>query len=126
MANEKNLRPIRTLSKEEAKKRGSAGGKKSAENKRQRKALREQMQMLLELPVADTKSFNAMSQFGIEIDEIDNNTRLVYCLLKKAFTGDVAAIKEVRSVIGEDQNADAMTKLDDLIAALKGDADADG
>lgn len=119
MANEKNLRPIRSLSKEEAKKRGAAGGKKSAANKRKRKALREQMQMLLELPVNDAKSFNAMAAFGIEIDEIDNNTKLVYCLLKKAFTGDVAAIKEVRGVIGEDQNADALEKLDGLISSIK-------
>ena len=39
MANEQNLRPIRKgeLSREEAKKRGSAGGKKNAENRKQEK-----------------------------------------------------------------------------------------
>ena len=126
MANEKNLKPIRALSKEEAKKRGAAGGKASGESRRRRKALREQMRMLLELPVVDNKSFNAMAQFGVELDEIDNNTRLVYCLLKKAFTGDVAAIREVRSVIGEDQNADAIARLDEMIDALKGASHADG
>lgn len=37
MANEQNLRPIRNLTKEEAKKRGSAGGKKSVEARREKK-----------------------------------------------------------------------------------------
>ena len=43
MANEQNLRPIRKgqLSKEEAKKRGKNGGKKSAQVRRERKMLRQ-------------------------------------------------------------------------------------
>lgn len=118
--NTKNLKPIKTLSKEEAKKRGRAGGKKSVEARRKRKALKEQMQMLLELPVQDTRVFNKMSSFGIDIAEIDNNTRLVYCLLLKAFSGDVAAIKEVRSVLGEDTSADVMAKLDEMIGLIDG------
>lgn len=119
MGNEKNLKPIRHLSKEEAKKRGSKGGKASVESRRKRKALREQMQMLLSLPVYDTKAFNAMSSFGVEIDEIDNNTRLVYCLLKKAFTGDVAAFKEIRSMMGEDVAQGG--RLEELIRGLQDD-----
>lgn len=122
MANEKNLKPIRSLSTEEAKKRGSAGGKKSGENRRKRKALKEQMLMLLDLPVQDSKAFNKMSAFGIDISEIDNNTRLVYCLLLKAFSGDVAAIKEVRSMIGEDTSTDVMAKLDEMISLIDSDA----
>ena len=125
MANEKNLKPIRALSTEEAKKRGSAGGKASGEARRKRKALREQMQLLLELPVTNRAAFNKMAEFGIDIGEIDSNTRLVYCLLQKAYSGDVAAIREVRSVIGEDQNADAMEKLDEMIAEMKRNAHAD-
>lgn len=120
-----NLIPMSKRSKEEARASGSKGGKASGEARRKRKALREQMQTLLELPVTNRNAFNKMSEFGIDIGEIDNNTRLVYCLLQKAFTGDVAAIKEVRSVIGEDQNADAMEKLDEMITTIKGSAHAD-
>ena len=39
MANVKNLKPIKTLSKEEAKKRGSAGGKKSVIARREKKLM---------------------------------------------------------------------------------------
>lgn len=120
-----NLIPMSKRSKDEARKAGAKGGKASGEARRKRKALREQMLTLLELPVANRSAFNKMSEFGIDIGEIDNNTRLVYCLLQKAFTGDVAAIKEVRSVIGEDQNADAMDKLDEMISTIKGKANAD-
>lgn len=43
MANKQNLQPIKKgeLSKEEAKKRGSAGGKRSVEVRKERKAIRE-------------------------------------------------------------------------------------
>lgn len=119
MANKKNLIPqAHTLTVEEA----SKGGIKSGEVRRKKKALKETMQMLLDLPVSDTKAYNNMSKFGIEIDEIDNNTRLMYSLLKKAFTGDVSAIKEVRSVIGEDINGEALDKLDELLQGIKDNA----
>ena len=115
MANEENLKKLST---KKAREIGAKGGKASGEARRQRKALKAQMEMLLSLPVRDTKSWNAMSEFGIEIDEIDNNTKLVYCLLKKAFTGDVAAIREVRAMIGEDPTVDVMKKLDEGLEGL--------
>lgn len=45
MANEKNLKPIRKgeLTKEEAKKRGSAGGKKSAQKRKENKLIRDRI-----------------------------------------------------------------------------------
>ena len=49
MANEQNLKPIKKgeLTKEEAKKRGSNGGKKSVEVRRQKKMFRELVEELL-------------------------------------------------------------------------------
>lgn len=43
MANEENLKPIVTLSSEEAKKRGSAGGKASVEARREKKLFKEEI-----------------------------------------------------------------------------------
>lgn len=43
MANEQNLKPITTLSKEEAKRRGSIGGKASAESRREKKLWKEEI-----------------------------------------------------------------------------------
>lgn len=50
MANSENLKPIQKgqLSKEEAKRRGSIGGKKSVEKRRENKAYREVAQKALE------------------------------------------------------------------------------
>ena len=102
---------------------GRKGGIASGKAKRKKKALKEQMQMLLELPVNNVKTFNKMADFGIAVDEIDNNTRLVYALLLKGFTGDVQAIREIRSLIGEDSTADVLSKLDDMILAIEDKAD---
>ena len=114
----KNLKPQNMRSKEEQRKIASMGGKASGEARRKRKALKEQMILLLELPVKDTKMRNEMARFGINEDDVDNNTRLVYSLLKKAFSGDVNAIKEIRSLIGEDTGADVIKRLDDIIQTL--------
>ena len=114
--------PLNKRTKEEQRKITQMGGKASGEARRKRKALKETMQMLLELPVYDNKAYNKMSGFGIDISDIDNNTRLMYSLLQRAFAGDVAAIKEVRSIIGEDTDADVMDKLDELIEGIKENA----
>jgi hypothetical protein len=122
MANEQNLKPQNKRTKSEQREIARKGGIKSGEVRRKKKALKETMQMLLDLPVSDTKVCKSMAKFGIETDEIDNNTRLMYSLLKKAFNGDVAAVKEVRSVIGEDVNGEALGKLDELLQGLKDNA----
>ncbi len=117
---EDNLIPFTSeQNREEAKKNGRKGGIASGESRRQRKLLKEQMQMLLELPVTNKKVFDKMSDFGIAIDEIDNSTRLVYSLLLKAFTGDVNAIKEARNMSGENDNADILAKLDTMLSSIE-------
>ena len=51
MANEQNLIPFTSnQSREEAKKNGAKGGRKSGEVRRKRKAMKEQAELLLSLP----------------------------------------------------------------------------
>ena len=124
MANEKNLKPIKTLSKEEAKKRGSNGGKKSGEARRKKKLLKDCMLELLELPVAGTKNFNKLVMMGLDPENIDNRSLLTVALFRKAVeSGDVNAFKEIRNLIGEDKtdNEDIFNKLDDVLKMIKGD-----
>ena len=116
MPNEKNLRPVRT--KSEARKRGQAGGKASGEARRHRKTLKENMNILLDLEVTGTKDFNKLTAMGIPVEDIDNAMLLTAAMFKKAATGDVAAYKEIRDLIGEgtaNENGDLM----DLIEGLK-------
>ncbi len=118
MPNEKNLKPVRT--KSEARKRGQAGGKASGEVRRQRKTLKENMNLLLDLEVTGTRDFNKLTSMGIPVDEIDNAMLLTAAMFKKAASGDVAAYREIRDLIGEggeSENGDLL----DLIAGLKHD-----
>lgn len=118
MANEQNLKPVRT--KSEARERGKKGGKRSGEVRRERKRLKEYMNLLLDLPVSDAKDFNKLSKIGIPVEKIDNKMMLVTALFKKAVThGDVAAVKEIRSIIGDDAQDNVNGQLMDLIEGIK-------
>lgn len=79
MANEKNLKPVRT--KSEARKRGKAGGIKSGKVRAERKTLKEELLLLL---------------------STDNNqNKMSVTLLQKAIAGDTKAFEIIRDTIGE-------------------------
>ncbi len=78
MANPNNLKQ---LSSEEARKNGKKGGIKSGEKRRERKALKEEL--LLLLSVGDTQK------------------KLSLALIEKAMNGDVKAFEVIRDTIGE-------------------------
>lgn len=82
MANKQNLIPFSSdQSRDEAAKNGRKGGKKSGETRRKRKALKEQLLLLLE-------TGNAQEQ-------------LCTSLFEKALSGDVRAFEVIRDTIGE-------------------------
>ena len=85
MANEKNLKPVRT--KEEARKRGRKGGIKSGIVRAQRKTLREELLVLLETKVEDKT-----------IQE-----KISFSLIQEALKGNVKAFETIRDTIGEKQ-----------------------
>ncbi|MBD5647979.1 MAG: hypothetical protein HDQ89_10365 [Desulfovibrio sp.] len=78
-----DLKTIR--SEDEAKKLGSAGGKKSGEARRKKKALREHLEALL-----------AGKQGGMTTAEA-----LTLALVEKGLSGDVRAFEVIRDTIGE-------------------------
>ena len=81
MANEQNLKPIRELSSEEAKRRGRQGGLNSAAAKRARKTLKETLLMMLE--------------------EGNMQNDITLALLQKALNGDTKAYEVIRDTVGE-------------------------
>ena len=101
MANEKNLKPIKTLTSEEAKKRGSKGGKASVKAKRERKLLKQQLEMLLNLPVKNDKIKSKLKELGVEASETNNQMAMTLALFQKALSGDVRAYEIIRDTIGE-------------------------
>lgn len=104
MANEQNLIPFTSnQSREEAKKNGSKGGKKSGEVRRQRKAMKEQMEMLLTLPVKNQEQHSFIASLGINEKEIDNQMALIVAMYAKALKGDVQAFNAIREVTQDDK-----------------------
>lgn len=105
MANEQNLIPFTSeQNREEAKKNGQKGGIKSGEVRRQRKAMKEQMEMLLSLPFKQEKQLKFMKSLGIEEEEIDNQMALMVAMYAKALKGDVQAFNSIREVTQDDKH----------------------
>ena len=107
MANEKNLIPIEEVNsrrtREEHSKDSKKGGQKSGEVRRKRKAMKEQMEMLLSLPFKSTKQLNFMKDLGIEKDNLDNQMALIVALYGKALKGDVQAFNTIREVVQDEK-----------------------
>lgn len=79
MANNQNLKPIRSVS--EAREKGKKGGIKSGEIRKARKSLKEELLLLLE--------------------ENDFQDKLCLSLIDKAINGDTRAFITIRDTIGE-------------------------
>lgn len=123
MANEKNLIPNTERTPSERRKIAQKAGKASGEARRKRKTLKDNMELLLNLPVSDVKSYNAVAKMYVDVEDIDNSMLLTLGLFKKAAAGDVAAYKEIRDLIGEEatQNNEAVIIIDDIENGNKAD-----
>lgn len=86
MANEQNLKPRTTLSKEEAKELGRKGGLASAKARREKKTLKMELETLL----------SVVDEGGHSIQE-----RMSAAIIKKAVKGDVRAFETIRDTIGQ-------------------------
>lgn len=121
MANEQNLIPFTSeQNREEAKKNGSKGGKKSGEVRRQRKAMREQLEMLLTLPFKQTKQLRFIKELGINEEEIDNQMALIVAMYGKALKGDVQAFNTIREVTQDSQTINKDNRVQ-IVNDLPGD-----
>ena len=115
MANEENLIPFTSeQSREEAKRNGAKGGKKSGEVRRQRKAMKEQMEMLLSLPfkLKDSKGndvVDSLEFLGIDKENIDNQMAIIISLWKTAMNSNssqqINAVREIREIVKDDKDS---------------------
>lgn len=106
--NEHNLIPITERTKSEQREIRQKGGIKSGEVRRRKRNLKAAMKAVLSLPVQDIDKWNAISALGVDPADIDNQTAIVCALMSKAMAGDVAAFKEIRSLLGEDNDAERL------------------
>lgn len=102
IANEKNLIPFTSeQNREEASKNGRKGGKASGEARRRKKLFKEQINLLLSLPLQDPKAKKQLEALGIDTDNIDNQMAMVISMWQKAIKGDVQAFNTLRDTAGE-------------------------
>lgn len=105
--NENNLIPFSERSKEEARESGAKGGRRSGEVRRRKKSMKQVMEMLLKMPADTRADYELLVNMGIDLSElepdtVDNMLVVNAALLRLAKTGDVQAIKELRSIIEDD------------------------
>lgn len=119
MRNEKNLIPNSERTPEERRRNAAKAGRASGEARRARKTLRENMELLLSLPVSDRQK-GKLKNLGIEEVDMDNRMLVTAALFQRAVAGDVSAIKELRNLVGEDlQQYNTVLEDDPITKSLK-------
>lgn len=110
VSNEENLIKNSSLTPSERRERARKAGKASGAARRRRKKMKTVLSDLLTLP-PDSKEAKAALK-GLEglVDEADNQTAVLAALMKRAMKGDTGAVKELRSILGEDVKAAPKTE----------------
>ena len=116
MANEKNLKPIRT--KSEAREKGKKGGKKSGEVRREKKTFKDLAKTILSLSTTDETMVEIARSMGVE--NPDNKQMVVIGLTLSAIKGNHNAFDRLLELTGEkEQTTDEQTKQTDLLNAIQ-------
>ena len=102
-----NVKPPCTFSKmtpEQRAENGRKGALKAIETKRKRKAMKETLEVLLDMPMKRGKVYTAeeiKSFADLKGKNITTDQAMSVCLIQKALKGDLSAIAMVRDTIGE-------------------------
>lgn len=131
MANEQNLIPWNRRTESEQREYAKKGGQKSGEVRRQRKAMKEQAELLLSLPfnLTDRKGNELkeiLKKLGIDDDNIDNQMAMIVALWKTALgngRNQVTAVQELRDIIGEKAEKEATVQRVEIINDLPQEED---
>lgn len=100
MANEQNLK---APSPSEARKRGAKGGKASGRARRERKAMKEMAQIVLDMPMMAGKldDLEKMAFADVPDAHLTVGQKAVLAVAAKAVSGDVVALTFLRDTAGE-------------------------
>ena len=96
-----NLIPFTELTEEEQRKIATKGGIASGEARRKKKLIKEQLELLLSLPLKDENAKRKLEQIGIDADNLDNQMAMVISVWNKALKGDIQAFNSIRDSVGE-------------------------
>lgn len=102
MANDENLRPQNKRTKSEQREIARLGGMASGEMRRQRKSMREAMQIgMFELELPENEK-DKLKSAGVKNEkDMDNQMAATIAMIKKAKEGDVQAYNAICAMLGE-------------------------
>ena len=101
MANEDNLIPMSERSKDEVREIASKGGINSGIARREKKLMKDQLALLLSLPMKDEGIKEKLKELGIDEENIDNQMGIIVAMWQKALKGNVKASEFIRDTLGE-------------------------
>ena len=142
--NEKNLIPNSERTPNERRENASKAGKASGASRRRKRSMQECAKFILSLPTNTKVDRDTLIAAGVSLENIteEDVTNLLVinaALINSAKSGDVRAIKEVRSIIRDDEylkiekerlklekqklerrddNSDVLEKLDDVLSKI--------
>lgn len=123
MANEKNLIPqAHILTVEEQ----SAGGKKSAQARREKKTIQKILSDLLDGEIKDSPQFKKLaSKMGVESDKSIKDIFTLVCLLNSVKSGNLSDLERLSKLLGEDKvpTREIETEDDPLTKSLREEAE---
>ena len=123
MANEQNLIRNEDLTPEQRRENARKAGIASGKARKKRKAMKEQMEMLLTLPVKSSKTKEVLKKLGIKSTEMNNQMALIVALYQTALKGgknSVTAFKTIMEMTEEKEKATGKETLEKLDEVLKG------
>lgn len=104
MASRGNKNNLRKLTTEEAREIGRKGGKASVKARRKKKAMKERLEILFDLPLEDKKAYDiedAESMAAVQGKNISVQDLIILAQIKKAIKGDTTAAAFVRDTAGQ-------------------------
>jgi hypothetical protein len=101
MANEKNLKKNSDRTPSELREMTRKGGIKSGEARRNKKTMREALEMLMFDVEVDEAAKDKLRGAGIDEKDFNNQMLITLGLMKKAREGDVQAYNAICAMIGE-------------------------
>jgi hypothetical protein len=104
VANEQNLKPVRT--KKEAREKGRNGGIKSGEARRRKRNMREAAKLLLDMPISKNQQTMkaVLSSLGVPEEDADYRMGVMAAMLLQAANGNVNAATFLRDTAGDNPN----------------------
>ena len=94
MANEKNLIPFNKRPESEHREYARMGGKRSGEVRRQKKKMKETINMLLALEMPDSEAKEQLRDLGIEDEDLNVQTQILMQQVIKAMKGNLASAEK--------------------------------